>query len=831
MVEKGQGRERGQDMEDGHEMGKDQNSGMNHGSEVPRGGSPLDIRLSPEDRSAAGSSPRKVTAARSRGAAPRKEPALRQEPGMRSGPEPDENNTPPEKKSPLRAERLVPEQMEPRAAGGNARGRKSSSARTSASSGSPNTSSRASERPAPPSSRPPRGTGRGSRPPRRRRSLVWLLVKWCFILAIWVGIGVAGLVAYEASKLPPMQTLMVPKRPPTVTIQGENGQTLATRGDMGGVAIPISQLPAYLPEAFVAIEDQRFNSHFGLDPEGLARALVTNLTSGRVRQGGSTLTQQLAKNLFLTQERTYSRKIQEVLLALWLEAEYTKPQILDLYLNRVYFGAGAYGVEAAAQRYFSKSAREVTLAEAAMLAGLVNSPSRLAPTRNLKGAQARAALVLKVMEQQGLITPAAAKAALESPATLAKGKTPNSIGYVADWVMEQLDSFVGPLPGDVTVRSTIDPALQQAAQGAISEVLDKSGAKYNVGQGALVSLDTNGAVRALVGGRSYEDSQYNRAVTARRQPGSAFKPFVFLAALESGLVPNLVVEDAPLQLKGWKPENATHKYMGPVTLQTALSHSLNTVSIRLALEVGPEAVVKTAHRLGISSNLAANPSIALGTSEVSVLELAGAYVPFASGGIGVIPYVIDTVKSADGQVLYQRDGSGPGRVMDPTYAAMMNQMLMETVVSGTGRAASLPGWEAAGKTGTSQNYRDAWFVGYTARYVTAVWLGNDDSSPTKRTSGSNLPVSIWNRYMQAAHKNVPVAELPGGSRTAGFGGTDFGPPGGALNPPGAVPEDQPSSLFGELVGEPSQAQQQQPQQEEPMTIDRWFKNTFLGGQR
>ncbi|MFG1294340.1 transglycosylase domain-containing protein [Xanthobacter variabilis] len=672
-------------------------------------------------------------------------------------------------------------------------------------------------------------TEKPARPRRRRRSLVWSLVKWSFILAIWGVIGIIGVIAYEASKLPPMQTLMIPKRPPTVTILGADGKTLAVRGDMGGVAVPIQELPPYLPKAFVAIEDQRFYSHFGLDPEGLARALVTNLTSRRLRQGGSTLTQQLAKNLFLTQERTASRKIQELVLALWLETKFTKDQILDLYLNRVYFGAGAYGVEAAAQRYFGKSARQVTLAEAAMLAGLVNSPSRLAPTRNLKGAQARATLVLTAMKQQGMISPEMAQTAIAHPAQLARPKTPDSAGYVADWVMDQLDAYSSFITGDVTVRTTIEPNLQQAAEKALDETLAKSGAKYGVGQGAVVSLDTDGAVRALVGGRSYQESQYNRAVTAKRQPGSAFKPFVYLTALEAGLTPETVREDGPIQLKGWKPENASHQYRGPVTLTEALALSLNTVSVRLALEMGPKAVVATAHRLGITSPLDPNPSIALGTSEVSVLELASAYVPFASGGIGVTPYVIESVRDAGGQVIFERTDRGPGRVMDPAYAAEMNQMLTQTLVIGTARRADLPGWEAAGKTGTSQDYRDAWFVGYTAKFVTAVWLGNDDSSPTKKASGANLPVEIWSRYMKVAHQGIPVAELPGGTRTAGFGGYGYGAPGGTLAPPESVPDDRPAAMMGQAglppanVGGPQGAQG-----EPPMTLERWFAETFLG---
>ena len=686
------------------------------------------------------------------------------------------------------------------------------------------------EEPAP--SRARKAPARPSAPPPQRRkrrgggSILWRLFKWGMVLAVWGVVALAGVIAYQASKLPPMQTLVVPKRPPTVTILGDDGSRLATRGDMGGVAVPIGELPAYLPKAFVAIEDQRFYSHFGLDPEGLARAVVTNLTSRRLRQGGSTLTQQLAKNLFLTQERTASRKIQEVVLALWLEAKFSKDQILDLYLNRVYFGAGAYGVEAAAQRYFGKSARQVSLSEAAMLAGLVNSPSRLAPTRNLKGAQARARLVLTAMKEQGMISPDMAATAIAKPAQLSRAGEPDSTGYVADWVMDQLDSYVGPLSGDVTVTTTIDPTLQQAGEKALAETLAKSGAKYGVSQGAVVSLDADGAVRALVGGRSYEDSQYNRAVTAKRQPGSAFKPFVYLTALEQGLTPDTVREDAPIDIKGWRPENAGHNYRGPVTLEEALALSLNTVSVRLTLEMGPQNVVTTARRLGITSPLTPNASIALGTSEVSVLELASAYVPFANGGIGVISHVIDEVKGADGKVLYRRNVSGPGRVVDEAYVAMMNRMLAQTLTIGTAKRADLPGWEAAGKTGTSQDYRDAWFVGYTARYVTAVWLGNDDSSPTKKASGANLPVEIWSRYMKVAHKNVPVAELPGGLRTAGFGGYGYGAPGQSYLPPTEVPDDRPPASVGMAPG-PGAEQAAAP----PMTFERWFAETFLGAGR
>jgi penicillin-binding protein 1A len=604
----------------------------------------------------------------------------------------------------------------------------------------------------------------GARKKRRSRGgcgPIGRLFYWMFVLALWGGFALSGLIAWQFTKLPPIQTLVVPKRPPSITIVGLDNRVIAVRGEMAGKEMPLSALPKYLPQAFVAIEDRRFYYHFGIDPIGITRAILVNLTRGRLREGGSTLSQQLAKNLFLTQDRTLERKLQEVILAVWLEVKYSKAQILELYLNRVYFGSGAYGVEAAAQRYFGKSARAVTLSEAAMLAGLVRSPSRLAPTRNPELAQQRSLVVLGAMEEAGYITPEMLKIAQNRPPKIASNRGPGSSGYIADWVMDALNDYVGQFDIDITVQTTIDAALQTAAERALNEELARNGEKFGVSQGAIVAMDPNGAVRALVGGVNYNDSQFNRAVSAKRQPGSAFKPFVYLAALERGLTPDTVRDDAPIQVRGWKPENFTQQYYGPVSLTTALSMSLNTVAVRLALEVGPAAVAKTARRLGIVSDLQPNASLALGTSEVSVLELVGAYVPFANGGIGVIPHVISQVRDAKGRILYARSQPGHGRVVSPPHIAQMNQMLQETLATGTAKRASLPNWPAAGKTGTSQDFRDAWFVGYTGALVTGVWLGNDDSSPTKKASGANLPVEIWNKFMRVAHEKLQVVDLPG----------------------------------------------------------------------
>jgi len=610
--------------------------------------------------------------------------------------------------------------------------------------------------------RAPKG-GAKRRAKSRGRFRFGRLVYWGAVLGLWGTIAVVGIVVWVGAHLPAIQSLEIPKRPPFITITGIDSCILAMRGEMARSNVALKDLPPYLPKAFIAIEDRRFYSHFGIDPVGIARAAVTNIMHRGVSQGGSTLTQQLAKNLFLTQERTMMRKLQEVELALWLERKHSKNEILELYLNRVYFGSGAYGVEAAAQRYFGKSAKNVTVAEAAMLAGLVKSPSRLAPNRNPEGAEQRAQVVLTAMADAKFITDAQAKASIGHSYRV-KPAGAGTINYVADWIGEVLDDLVGQIDQSITVETTIDPKLQSVAEAAIIDELAAKSVKFNVTQGALVAMTPDGAVRAMVGGRNYADSQFNRAVTAKRQPGSAFKPFIYLTAIENGLTPETIRQDAPLDLKGWRPENYTHEYFGAVTLTQALAMSLNTVAVRLGLEVGPKNVVRTAHRLGIASKLEANPSIALGTSEVSVIELVGAYAPFANGGLGTSPYVVTKIRTSEGKLLYARRPDPLGQVIEPRHVAAMNAMMQETLLSGTGRKAELPGWMAAGKTGTSQDFRDAWFIGYTANLVTGVWLGNDDNSPTKKATGGGLPVDVWTRFMRVAHQGVPVASLPNSQR-------------------------------------------------------------------
>src|ERR1700674_3785272 len=543
--------------------------------------------------------------------------------------------------------------------------------------------------------------------------------------------GAMGVIVGVGAHLPPIQSLEVPKRPPSIQIVGLDAHVLATRGDMGGAAVAIKDLPAYLPQAFIAIEDRRFYSHHGVDPIGIVRALVANVLRRGVSQGGSTLTQQLAKNLFLTKERTLERKLQELVLAFWLERKFTKTQILDLYLNRVYFGAGAYGVEAAAQRYFGKPARQVTVAEAALLAGLVKSPSRLAPTRNPDGAARPAQIVLVAMAENGFITERMAQLAISHSPRILKQTPGGSGNYVADWIMDVLNDLVGRVDEDIVVETSIDSRLQTAAEKALVDELAQKGEKFAVGQGAILALTPEGAVRALVGGRNYTESQFNRAVAAKRQPGSAFKPFVYLTALERGLTPDTVREDRPLDVKGWRPENYNHEYFGPVTLTRApaltlntvavrltpdtvredrpldvkgwrpenynheyfgpvtltraLALSLNTVAVRLTLELGPQSVVRTAHRLGIASKLDPNPSIALGTSEVSLIEMVAAFAPLANGGIALVPHVVERVRTREGRPLYESADASLGCVVEERYVAMMNAMMAETLLSGTAR--------------------------------------------------------------------------------------------------------------------------------------------------
>ncbi len=597
---------------------------------------------------------------------------------------------------------------------------------------------------------------------RKKRGLLGFFVYWSFILMLMGAIGLGGLLIYFSSELPDFSKLEIPERSPNVQLVARDGTLIANRGETGGETVRFEQLPPYLPQAVMAIEDRRFYDHAGIDIPGVARAMVANIRAGRVVQGGSSITQQLAKNLYLGPERDWRRKLKEVPIAFWLEYNFSKEQIMEMYLNRVYLGGGATGVDAAARTYFQKSARYLNLAESAMLAGLLKAPSRLSPDKNAEAAQERAQLVLEAMEDEGYITRSELDYAIANPALARSRHLAGAENYVADWLFERVKGFLGTIDQDVIVETTIDIRLQNLAEAALREGLDRDGEKYGVTQGAVVSIDPTGAVRALVGGRDYGASQFNRATDARRQPGSSFKPFVYLAAMELGLTPETIRIDGPVEINGWSPRNYSREFRGPVTLEVALTKSLNTVAARLGDEVGIDAVAEVANRLGINSELQRIPSLALGTSETTPLEMTSAYVPFANGGYSVIEHAITRITTPDGKVLYERQPSGNLQVISPYILGLMNSMLERTVLAGTATKAQLEdGRPAGGKTGTSQDFRDAWFIGFTANLVTGVWLGNDDNSSTKRATGGNLPAIIWRDFMQPAHEGIPIANLIG----------------------------------------------------------------------
>jgi penicillin-binding protein 1A len=535
---------------------------------------------------------------------------------------------------------------------------------------------------------------------------------------------------------------------------------LEQRGAFNGVFVALSELPPQLPQAVIATEDRRFYHHFGMDVFGFARAIVVNLKAGRIVQGGSTITQQLAKNLYLSSERTILRKLRELMLAIWLEARLDKEDILAAYLNRVYLGDGTFGVEAASRRYFGKSIRHVSLAEAAMLAGLLKAPTRYAPTNNLPRSQARAAQVMQNMVDAGYVSPSQAKAALRSPAVpVAHKDGPSRARYFVDWVHELMPEWASRTQDDLIVFTTLDPAMQRQAEAAVEAALRQYGETRHARQAALIAYDRFGAVKAMVGGRSYTDSQFNRAVQAQRQPGSAFKPFVYLTALEQGLTPATRLADSPVSVDGWEPQNVTGRYQGEVTLKRALAESINTVAVKLSERVGRDKVRETARRLGVASPISAHPSLALGTSEVSLLELAAAYLPFANGGRGAGPFAVTEIRTRGGHVVYRRQPWPDERIIAAAQLAAMNEMLSEVITGGTGKAARPGSRPAAGKTGTTQDYRDGWFVGYTADLVAGVWVGNDDNSPMRNVGGGDIPARVWRQFIVEASRDLPARPL------------------------------------------------------------------------
>jgi len=565
--------------------------------------------------------------------------------------------------------------------------------------------------------------------------------------------------------LPDIDDLNKFSKAPSILVKAENGKIIGSFGDIYGDYVPFDQLPTSLVDAVMATEDRNFYHHFGIDPLGLARATFANIRARHVVQGGSTITQQVAKNVFLTPERSLVRKLKEMLLAFKLERRFTKQDIMSIYLNRVYLGAGNYGVDAASRRYFGKSARDLELPESAILAGLLKAPSRFAPTSNPALSKKRAEQVLLNMEDAKYLTRKQTQRALDDLAQAMNGKQRDSQSsmYFADWIADQVPEYIGNVQDDLIVTTTLDPDMQALGDKAIAEVMDKEGEKANASQAALMAMSPDGAVRVMIGGRSYGMSQFNRAVQSQRQPGSSFKLFVYLAGLEAGLTPSTLLEDEPITIPipggSWTPKNYTGKYSGPITAKEAVTESINTVAVRVAQEVGVENVINVARRLGINSDLDPVPSIALGSTEVSLLEMTTAYGHLAANGAIVYPYGILQIDTTGGKTIYQRSGSRNGRVLSSSVVGMMNEMLMSVVTSGTGRRAQI-GRPVAGKTGTTSDYKDAWFIGFTPDLVAGVWVGNDNNDPMKKVTGGGLPAGIWHNFMQAATASMPVRGIP-----------------------------------------------------------------------
>ena len=607
------------------------------------------------------------------------------------------------------------------------------------------------------------GSAQGAGGPKAPRTRLQRAIYWGSVLAVWGVIFLVVFFAVFARGLPDTSALYDIDRQPSITYLDRNGALIAVRGSQQAPPADLDALPEYVPAAFIAIEDRRFYWHPGFDPIGMSRAIVANVRAGRVVQGGSTLTQQLAKNLFLTPDQNMRRKVQELMLAVWLEMKFSKREILALYLNRVYFGAGAYGIEAASQRYFDKSATRLSVGEAALLAGLLKAPSRYSPVSESERAAARATVVLDQMEETGVITPAQRAAAVLRPVIVSRTLATQHAQYFIDWLDKEIRGLVGEPTEDMIVETTLDLTIQTSAERAVRRILDRD-ASRGVEQAALVALDGDGRVRAMIGGASYADSQFNRAVDARRQAGSAFKPFVYLAAMEAGYTPETPVIDEPIRIGNWSPRNYSGTFSGPTTMANAVAQSTNTVAAYVADQIGRDSVARAARRLGISSRVGLEPAMALGAVEVSPIDMATAYDAFANGGRRVQAYGISRIRTPQGRVIYQRaarEGVGGQTINNPPLY-YMNQMLRGVVQRGTGRSAAISGRDIAGKTGTTSDYKDAWFIGYTGGFVTAVWVGKDDNTAMRGVTGGAAPAAIWKAFMEAALPRLNVQSIPNG---------------------------------------------------------------------
>ena len=637
-------------------------------------------------------------------------------------------------------------------------------------------SPKASPQPGGPRKATSKSSGRQSWLDRAVRRVFWFFIRLGFRIAAFVALIIAASTAYYYISLPDVDELFDARAKGSVTMVDRRGAVFAWRGDQFGGEIRPGNVSPFLTKAIMAAEDRRFYSHFGIDPRGLARAMVANARAGRFIQGGSTLTQQVAKNVFLTSERTIERKLKEVPVALALELKYTKDEILAIYLNRVYLGAGATGFEAAAQRYFSKSAREVSLPEAAMLAGLLKAPSRFSPTSNMGRAQGRASVIINAMLETGVITELEAEKALAQPATLSREASSRTGAHFADWVMENGPGFlVQSTTEDVRIQTTFDARVQKLAEAGLQHVFETKVRKGSPAEAAIVVMNHQGQVRAIVGGRNPRANTFNRATQALRQTGSAFKPIVYAAAMEAGMNPNDTLDDRPLTMNipgsgKWSPKNYSGKYEGPVTLSDALAKSINTVAVRLSERTGRTRVRGLATDLGITSDIAKGPAVALGVSEATLIEMTAAYAAFANGGRLAIPTGIReiTIRGDEAPVMTASQTANGAQIISQNSAAKLTSMMRRVITSGTGRRAALGRIPAAGKTGTTQAARDAWFIGFTGHYVVGVWMGKDDNAPLVGVTGGGLPAEIWKEVMLRLHEGLSIKPLNAGfSQTSG----------------------------------------------------------------
>jgi penicillin-binding protein 1A len=658
---------------------------------------------------------------------------------------------------------------------------------------------------------PPQRRRAPARPaPKRRRSgrgFFGTLAYWGAVMVLWAGIFGVGVFIWVASDLPDPEELWKKTDRPSITFVDIRGQVVDRRGAPDSPPVDLKSLPVYVPQAVMAIEDRKFYKHWGFDFEGIARAMYVNTKSRRTVQGASTLTQQLAKNLFLSSEQTLKRKAQELLLSVWLESRFTKDEILSLYLARVYFGSGAYGIDEAARRYFDKTPQNLTIAESALLAGLLKAPSRLNPVSSSQRAAERATVVLNVMEAQGVITKEQRLQAVREPLRFVPTSRGGGAAYFLDWIAEDVGAAVGEPTEDVIVETTLDMAAQTAAETALANELRTNGRSLKMSQAAIVAIAGDGGVRAMVGGRNYQESEFNRVTEAKRQPGSAFKPFVYLAAMESpqlGLNPWSIRTDRPYRVGNWSPQNYDGGYRGAMPIITAFARSVNTIAVQLGEEVGRDNVVRVARRLGVRSRLDAQPTLSLGTEVLTPLELTAAYVPFANGGMAITPHGFKRIRTRSGRILWERPTPAPRRAIEDGPLRNMNVLLAQVVSAGTARGAQLPDRPVGGKTGTTSDYRDAWFIGFTGGYAAGVWVGNDDFGiKTNKVTGGSAPTRIWRAFMLEAMKGQPSRGFP--MTTAEDRAASANIPSAALGVGvgGAIPIDSPPVIAAvEAPGDP-----------------------------